>query len=200
MDTSLISNECMNIFLSQAKARSDENQSAFELLMDQKLYGVAIGLLRQELDTLVRLSYLYLPETPLQTAMSLMQMSVDGKQWTKVNHNGKEVKITDRNMLDLSGHLGGWENVIYKFGCKLIHLSDYHLYMTRDPFDSVGVEEKQEIIGYLSFYHKYPDQTITFEALIEYLPKVMEKLNRNVNFYIEEIPMMMCEEIKKQNG
>ena len=45
-------------FSAQINARTLENTEAFEVLFDKQLYGVCIGLLRQELDTLMRLTYL----------------------------------------------------------------------------------------------------------------------------------------------
>ena len=68
----------LSIFLSQAKNRSLENQKAFQLLVDSGLFGVAIGILRQELDTLIRLSYLYLDETAINTAHALIEKSING--------------------------------------------------------------------------------------------------------------------------
>lgn len=99
-------NEKLSEFLIQVKSRSTENRNAFRLLSESKLYGVAIGLLRQELDSLIRVSYLWLPETPVAVAQSLIEKSVRGAIWKVVNHNGKEVKLTDRNMISLANHLG----------------------------------------------------------------------------------------------
>jgi len=51
----------MNIlekFIAQVQARSAENQKSFELLYKHECYGVCIGIIRQELDSLQRVSYL----------------------------------------------------------------------------------------------------------------------------------------------
>lgn len=184
-------NNDLSIFLDQVKSRSAENIKAFKILLDSKLYGVALGLLRQELDSLIRISYLWHPETPVSVAQSLIEKSVRGEMWKVVNHNGKKVKVTDRDMLNLANHLGGWEQVIYSFGCKLIHLSDYHLYLDKDPFYTLSNAEKEDIIGYLSAYHGYYKSSIIFNDLIEYLPKIMGKLTDNIEFYIEELPDKM---------
>jgi len=184
-------NNDLSIFLDQVKNRSDENKKAFKILLDSKLYGVAIGLLRQELDSLIRISYLWQPETPVVVAQSLIEKSARGELWKVVNHNGKEVKVTDRDMLNLASHLGGWEQTIYSFGCKLIHLSDHHLYLDKDPFDTISNTEKEDIIGYLSAYHEYSKSNICFTDLVEYLPKIMGKLADNVRFYIDELPDKM---------
>jgi len=50
-------------FVSVVRARSIENNDAFELLYKSKFYTVCIGLLRLELDTLLRLCFLWRPET-----------------------------------------------------------------------------------------------------------------------------------------
>ncbi len=172
-------------FLAQAKTRSSENSEAFALLFERKFYGVAIGLLRQELDTLIRLSYLWLPETPLDIGLALIEKSVNGEKWKKINHKNKEMILTDKDMLELANHLGGWEKVIYSIGCKLIHLSDYHLYYKNDPFNKITLESKNEIISYLKNYHKYSENNINFELLLEYLPLVMKKLVDNIDCFIE---------------
>lgn len=185
-------NRDLTIFLDQVKNRSIENKRAFRLLFESNLYGVAIGILRQELDSLIRLSYLWIPETSVEVAQSLVEKSVSGDKWKVVNHKGKEVKLTDRDMLNLASHLGGWEQTIYMFGCKLIHLSDYHLYLDKDPFETIPQSEKEEIIGYLLAYHNYPKTDICFDDLVDYLPKVMDKLSDNVEFYIEELPDKMA--------
>jgi hypothetical protein len=105
-------NKNLAVFLDQVKNRSIENKKAFQLLFESKLYGVAIGILRQELDSLIRLSYLWLPETSVEVAQSLIEKSVRGDKWKVVNHNGKDIPLTDRGMVDLASHLGGWEQLI----------------------------------------------------------------------------------------
>ena len=90
-------------------------------------------------------------------------------------------------MLRFASFLGGWENLVYRFGCKAIHLSDLHAYQTHDPLASASAVTKEEVIGYLKSYHAYGKQTICMDDLNAYLPKVMEKLTGNVAFYIEEL-------------
>lgn len=180
------------IFLNQAKQRNLENQKAFKILYDCSLYGVAIGLLRQELDTLVRLCYLFLSRDrgELLEAKALIKLSINGEQWTLTLGNSKKRRITDREMVDLARHLGGWEQLVYKFGCRLIHLSDFHLYLERDPFANIPADEKKQIIEYMVRYHKYPYSEVTFEKLIEYLPAIMEKISSNITGYIEDLPII----------
>ena len=96
-------------------------------------------------------------------------------------------------MVDLASHLGGWEQIIYSFGSKLIHLSDFHLYQCKDPLLKCSVSEREEILDYLRKYHEYPHEDISLAGVIDYLPKVMEKLTGNVEFYIEELTEQMNE-------
>ena len=174
-------------FLGQAEARSQEHRDAFNLLFAAKLYGVCVGLLRQELDTLIRLCYLWRLDTSNAEAVRLMQLSIDGSDWKITNAKGKIVRVRDREMVELATHLGGWEKVIYEFGCKLIHLSDAHLYRTQDPLRILTDADRMAIVGYLRSYHSYPGQSVSFHDLIDYLPKVFEKLAGNVSFYVEEL-------------
>ncbi len=148
---------------------------------------MCIGLLRQELDSLLRLCYLWRPETNVNQAKLLMQDSTQGKIWKYRNANGKTVKLRDSDMLQFAAFLGGWESVVYHFGCKAIHLSDLHGYQIRDPLVSADAKTKEEVIKYLSLYHGYGKQTICMDDLYAYLPKVMEKLTDNVAFYVEEL-------------
>lgn len=95
--------------------------------------------------------------------------------------------LRDADMLCLASFLGGWEKVVYAFGCKAIHLSDLHAYKSNDPILSVSTEERDEVIGYLKSYHGYHKQTISMADLYDFLPKVMQKLADNVEFYLEEL-------------
>jgi hypothetical protein len=150
-------------------------------------FSVAVGLLRQELDSLIRVAYLSEQGASSQTARALMADSVNGNQWTTATANGRYRRITDREMLDIAAHLGGWVEIIYLFGCKLIHLSDMHDYEVSDPFAKLSNQTRQEIITYLHDYHGYPYPDIDQPKFEAYLPKVMQKLIENVTYYVAEI-------------
>lgn len=184
-------------FISQIKARSTENRKAFEILYPAETYGVCIGLLRQELDTLIRLCYLWHPDTSSKEALKLIELSVQGEEWGRVNAKGKKIRIQDREMINLAEHLGGWEQLIYNIGCKLIHLSKFHLYKTEDPVALLSQEDQDAIAGYLTSYHGYEGGTISMKIFVQYMPNVMEKLFSNVEFYMEELESGWLE--KKSN-
>lgn len=179
-------------FLSLAKARTEENSSAFALLYGAEKHGVCIGLLRQELDTLIRLCYLWQPTTSDEEAARLMSLTLEGQEWKILGPKGKLERLTDRRMVDLASHLGGWEQLIYKFGCKLIHLSDAHLYETEDPVALLPVEDRTALVGYLSSYHGYAGSTSSIQQVISYLPQIMQKLQSNIGFYIAELEVRFC--------
>jgi len=42
---------------------------------------------------------------------------------------------------------------VYAFGCGFIHLSVFHDYPDRDPFDLLTSQDRTDIGRYLSYYH-----------------------------------------------
>ncbi len=177
----------IEIFCRQVRARSQEHFQSIPPLLAAGSFGVAVGLLRQELDSLVRVAYLDEIDMSSPKAHALMSDSVNGRQWTRVTSHGRQARITDREMVDIAKSIGGWVRVIYSFGCKLIHLSDAHDHATVDPFSKLTDEQRQEIVGYLHNYHQYPHEDVDTDRFVEYLPKVMRKLVDNVEFYLTEI-------------
>ncbi len=176
----------LSIFHAQAKSRSIENQKAFEVLMDNGCYGVAAGLLRQELDTLIRVAYLCDEDIDVEFGRQLIKDSVEGRRWKKINIKGKYVPITDREMVNLAKHLGGWEGYVYDFGCKFIHLSNAHYYEFADPIEDLATEDKDLIISYLKDKHDYPHKELTFELVKPFLPNVMKKITENIDCLSED--------------
>ena len=165
------------------KNRSKENLNSLILLLENGNFGIAVGLLRQELDSLIRVAYLCHIGPNSNRAKKLISDMLEGKQWKK-SINNRNVRITDREMINLASEIGGWVEIIYSFGNKLIHLSNMH---SSNPVEKVTIQDKNEIIEYLSGYHQYPYSDINQFHIEEYLPKVMNKLVQNVNYYVEEI-------------
>jgi len=170
-------------FCSIVTKRSQENLNSLLLLLENGNFSIAIGLLRQELDSLIRVAYLCDINPSKEEAKELISNMLQGKQWKKLRNN-KSIRITDREMINLASKIGGWVEIIYSFGNKLIHLSDMH---SNNPTKNITIEEKNEIIKYLSDYHQYPYKDINKVHIEEYLPKIMKKLVENVAFYVEEI-------------
>lgn len=176
----------LEIFIQQVRARSEENKKAFDLLYLQKCYGVCIGIIRQELDSLLRVSYLIDWEKGYQfrsNAYDLIKNSVEEGKWQFLNEKNKIQRVQDKEMLDE----GGWESIVYAFGCGLIHLSNKHLYQDFDPVLQLQQEEKERIVSYLNIYHGFCKEEVNMKDIIDYLPKIYEKIYGNIEGHLEEI-------------
>jgi len=117
----------------QVRRRSHENQMAFRLLMQTELVGPVVGLLRQELDSMIRVIYLLSIKDMVYRA-DLIEASVNGKRWK--GPDGKS--ISDRMMVNKTQSLHRWAQSVYSFGCGFIHLSRNHDYLAIDPFKSIS--------------------------------------------------------------
>jgi hypothetical protein len=101
--------------------------------------------------------------------------------------NGKS-KVTDRHMVALSSKLHGWAQNVYAFGCGFIHLSAFHDYSDRDPFDTLTPEDRSDIAGYLRHYHGVVMDRTTKLSDIEFvLPAVFEKISANLECYVKDL-------------
>ncbi len=171
------------IFCRQVRKRSQENKQALVLLQRNALTGNVMGVLRQELDSMVRCIFL-LSVTDRQYRQRLLEDSVSGKPWRTVD--GKR-KITDREMVDLSSKLHGWTQNVYAFGCGFIHLSAFHD-PNRDPLDSLTPEDRKDIAHYLRCYHGVTiDRTTTFHEIKRVLPAVFDKISANLECCVKDL-------------
>ncbi|MEE9361401.1 MAG: hypothetical protein V3U92_02250 [Cellulophaga sp.] len=161
------------------RSRSTENKISFEVLFEQNLYGNCFSVLRQELDSMVRVIYLLnIPE--ISERELLVQKTLNGKKWTFINHNNKVQNITDRDMVNIASELWGWTQNVYKFGCAFIHLSNFHNYLVEDPFMALSENEKEDIINQINNYHSANlDMNSNLNEIIPYLPNIMEKITAN---------------------
>ncbi|AXQ24000.1 hypothetical protein BEN71_18960 [Acinetobacter wuhouensis] len=160
-------------FSMQVTERTKENYKAFELLFDKQLYGVCIGLLRQELDTLIRLNYLNVLEDN-NKKIEIITKSVEKGLW------GLNKRISDAEMKKNIPNNLGWANNVYEFGSRFIHLSGFHLYKLEDPITKIHTDELNKIIGYLEDKHGFKKvENLNFQHLLNYLPDVMEKIIEN---------------------
>lgn len=169
-------------FIRLSKDRSLSNTAAIHSLFSQQLYGQAVSLLRQELDTLVRVCYL-LTISNIQERHRLINLTLVGKKWK----NGR-TNITDREMVTVARQYNHWVPEVYDFGNKFTHLSDFHDYKSSDPLVTLDITQKRTIKHYLNSYHQFPDGLpITFENVISYLPKVADKVSRNLSSYLDDL-------------
>ncbi len=68
----------------------------------------------------------------------LIAASVEGRTWTRKGGKGR---VTDREMVEISDKLHGWDKSVYNFGCAFIHLSNFHDYQERDPLEMISANE-----------------------------------------------------------
>lgn len=151
-----------------------------ELLAGARLAGQMVSVLRQELDSLVRVIYL-LTQSP-ERRETLIDASVGGEKWSK---ESSRAKVTDNEMVELAQTLQGWTRSVYKFGCAFIHLSGLHYYNDRDPLSQLPSEERRDILEHCRYYHGGPAPSAErFDDLVPYLPRVLEKIAGNLECYL----------------
>lgn len=171
------------IFLRQVRSRSLEHQRAMELLASARLAGQMVSVLRQELDSMVRVIYL-LTQSPERREL-LIDASVRGEKWSQ---EASRAKVTDKEMVELAQRLQGWTQSVYKFGCAFIHLSGLHDYNDRDPLSQLPTEERRDILEHCRYYHGGPAPSAErFDDLVPYLPRVLEKIAGNLECYLESL-------------
>lgn len=171
----------LEIFINIIRKRSDENKKAMNTLSFERLHGQEFSILRQELDSMVRV--IFLLHQPLNERENLIKQTLENKKW-RLNNK----KITDKEMVILADRLNGWTQSVYKFGCAFIHLSMFHDYNTNDPFKTLSKEEIDSVKQHLNYYHSFPlSFDLTMDTFSEYLPKVFEKIQANLECYIKDL-------------
>jgi hypothetical protein len=169
-------------FCKIVRQRSKENKQAIGLLSRTGLTGQVMSVLRQELDSMVRV--IFLLSQSIEERNHLINLTLTGKRW-KLRCN---TNITDKQMVELADALNGWTGSVYKFGCAFIHLSSYHDYVFNDPFENLGQDEIYSIKTHLNNYHGFPLTTdLTMQSISAYLPMIFEKIEGNLECYIKEL-------------
>ncbi|QBZ92922.1 hypothetical protein EPZ47_29970 (plasmid) [Pseudomonas viciae] len=169
------------VFTRQVLSRSSDHKRAMQLLARANIPSQMIAILRQELDSMVRVIYLLSQEPARRT--TLIEASVKGQQWKQVNGRGR---VTDREMVELAQQLQGWTCSVYKFGCAFIHLSNLHDYNDRDPMQQLTTEDREAILAHCRHYHGGPARS-DFPDLLPYLPKVLDKVSGNLEYYLGQL-------------
>jgi hypothetical protein len=169
------------------RSRSAENKKSFDVLFENNLYGNCFSVLRQELDSMIRVIYLLnIPE--ISKRKLLVQKTLNGEKWTFINHNNRVQNITDRDMVNISSELLGWTQNVYKFGCSFIHLSNFHNYLIEDPFMELSESEKGIIIKQINNYHSANlNMNSNLSDVVPYLPKIMDKITANFKYNIASL-------------
>jgi hypothetical protein len=180
-------NEITNQFVELVRLRSEENRNSLELLYDKELIGNCMSILRQELDTFIRIIYLG-RLSDMDERHRLMKSTLDGDEWKVQTVNKKWKKVIDKDMVDYANELFGYIRYVYKFGCGFIHLSINHNYKVENPFDILGYEDKINIKQYLHQYHNYPiDLELNIKNFKPYIPNVFSKISDNMLYHNDEL-------------
>lgn len=181
----------LQIFSQSILNRSKENSESFACLYEKHLYGNCFSILRQELDSLIRIFYLLNIDNPSERE-HYISLTLNGEKWSRFNERGRRQFVTDREMVEItSGHrLMGWANYVYKFGCGFIHLSQLHNIGLENAFRALNHEDRVAIIRYINQYH---DANLTEESSLEdfipHLPNVMNKVASHVCYYTTDYLM-----------
>ncbi|MER6952778.1 hypothetical protein [Streptomyces sp. NPDC000618] len=187
-------NDDLNAFYRQIRERSREHQEAMTVATERGWRSIAIGILRQELDSMIRVVFLL--AQPSTVRADLVSSSVAGERWRTATGNGKMKAVTDRDMVELADRLHGWTRNVYEFGCKFIHLSSAHDYLACDPFQALPVEDKEVIARHLHQYHSLPGKQITasstFDDIIDYAPSVLKKISSNLEWDLKTLQGESC--------
>ena len=170
-------------FCRMLRDRSAEHKAAAQLLFPQRLYGQMIAILRQELDSMVRM--VFLVTQSLSIRQHYINQTLNNEKWTLP---GTRTQVTDRQMVDFANAIDGWERSVYKLGCAFIHLSAMADYNHSNPFLLLPVNEQQDIKQHLHNYHGFPlSDNLSVETVGPYLFKVFEKISSNLEYEIQKL-------------
>lgn len=163
------------------RERSNEHKIAINLMLQNGLYGQVISILRQELDSMVRVIFL-LNETDLSIRSHFIGQTLNNTKWTWPN---SRTIVTDRHMVDLANTLFGWTQSVYKLGCAFIHLSPMNNYKNKNPFLQLTQDEIDDVKQHLNNYHEFPlTCDLTMLTITPYLQRMFTKVSDNLEYYI----------------
>jgi len=178
-----VNSEVIQTWTNLVRNRSIDNSEAFRLLFEAKNRSAAFGILRQELDSLIRA--IFLSQHTILERTHLASLTLDGQKWRRMN--SKEV-ITDRKMVDFAQELEGWAKYVYKFGCSFIHLSDLHLATDIRLADKLDPEERLAIRSYVKRYHSVDlSEQINLSELFAVSDRIFQKIHDNLECYLEQL-------------
>jgi hypothetical protein len=176
-------NEALRAFCQQVRRRSREHVQAISLLEMGDLLSPVMAILRQEIDSLIRVIYLLTRDENDRNRLILA--SVSGERWTHSRGHGL---ITDREMVDISNKLNGWTQSVYKYGCAFVHLSNFHDYDTQDPLSKLTIKERNNILKHMRHYHHGPSSDHpTISDILPLLPQVLRKISANLDYYLKAL-------------
>ena len=175
-------------FCELVRNRSRENREAMHCFSPpHRVLSPAIAILRQELDSMVRVIYL-LKLKDLGERDRLIDSTLQGTKWNVATAKGRFRDVTDREMVDLAQRLQGWTQSVYRFGCAFVHLSDFHNHLARDPFARLSKAERDHVLSHMRYYHGGPSRDDPdMRELSTYIPRVFDKIADNLECYLEQL-------------
>lgn len=174
-----------DIFCRTVRQRSDEHVEAMSRVLD--LPSQMFAILRQELDSLVRVIFILSKESLAERNTMIDTFLKEGRI-VVITAKNKSKKVTDSEMVDLAQNLHGWTKSVYSFGCSFIHLSKAHDHFNDDPVSKIAEDEKAQIVNHLICYHGGTiTDNFTFNELLPYLPKVLNKISGNLKCYLDDL-------------
>lgn len=177
-----MSNEKIDAWVRLAKRRSSENSDAMAFFVSGRSMSGAFGILRQELDTLVRAMFLL--RQRMEVREMLISQTLSGEKWRLPDGS----LITDREMVDLATELEGWSEYVYKLGCAFIHLSDLHSGEDADLAARLSEEQVRDIQRYVRHYHGVEiSDDVRLAELFAVSSGVFRKISGNLDCYLDHI-------------
>jgi hypothetical protein len=173
-------------FIRCVEERSHENKAAFALLMQNGLLGPALALVRQELDSMIRVIWL-IDSCSQGERTRLIEDALQGKHWQKKTTKGKLVRITDAEMSEAALGRHRWIEQVYRFGCHLVHLSSWHNYRHRDPVKNLAAGEREDVKKSIEDFHQMEIDDLSFSHIEMHAPYAMEKISSNLASYLREL-------------
>lgn len=173
-----MSSAAIQEFCRIVRERSSANEQAMTRLSD--LPGHQVGILRQELDSMLRVIHLRLSDEI--TRDQIAQDFVAGRGFLKANGS----RITDAEMLREARLHYGWVTRIYDFGCKFIHLSTAHDFESHDPLDDLRASDRSEIRSFFRDFHGADlAEGFSYRDVLPLIPSIFRKLKDNAAYELQ---------------
>ncbi len=90
----------VEIFIRQVLSRSNDHRRAMLVLVEANIPSQMVAILRQELDSMVRVIYLLSQAAPRR--IELIEAAVKGEQWRQLSGSAR---VTDKEMVELAQQL-----------------------------------------------------------------------------------------------
>ncbi|MFD6568547.1 hypothetical protein [Micromonospora profundi] len=174
-------------FAKATEERSAEHRQMINTAVENKWWSVAGSLLRMELDSLIRVNYL---RTHPNDRAQILSACVAGLGFGIPKQDRAGIKrIPDAVMVPK----GGWEQRVYDFGNRFVHLTEAHNHTERDPFIALPQNERKAIVEYLDHYHRGKSGVeilsvdSPFNDVARYAPHVLAKIADNTRYGVEAL-------------